>query len=148
VDVLDEVLPRFDVRERHELRTELPPEVALARLLALPVAPDSLVRLLFRLRGLGSGDVAIADFATARLGLTEVRRAPQVVVYGPPRQARIAIAIAFWAEPDGAGSLLGTETRVAMRGTAAKVLFRLYWLAVGPCSALIRRRWLRAATRA
>jgi hypothetical protein len=29
----------------------------------------------------------------------------------------------------------------------ARRLFRLYWLAIGPFSALIRRRWLKAIAR-
>ena len=51
------------------------------------------------------------------------------------------MGIAFQAEPQlGAGSRLMTETRVANVSFA----FRVYWTLVGPFSALIRRRWLRA----
>jgi hypothetical protein len=46
------------------------------------------------------------------------------------------------------GSLLVTETRVAAMDDGARRAFRRYWLAVGPFSALIRRRWLAATARA
>ena len=41
-----------------------------------------------------------------------------------------------------------TETRVAAMDARSRRAFRAYWLAVGPFSALIRRRWLAAAERA
>jgi hypothetical protein len=57
------------------------------------------------------------------------------------------MALALWAEPAGDGSLLVTETRVAANDAAARRAFARYWRLVGPFSALIRRRWLRAAAR-
>jgi len=41
-------------------------------------------------------------------------------------------------------SLLTTETRVLTLDSTSRTLFHLYWVVVGPFSALIRRRWLRA----
>ena len=38
-------------------------------------------------------------------------------------------------------------TRVAAMDASSRRAFRAYWLAVGPFSPLIRRRWLRAAER-
>src|SRR5438093_1003658 len=63
-----------------------------------------------------------------------------------PGQVRMAVEIS--ALPDGDGALLVTETRVAAMDAGARRAFRRYWLAVGPFSALIRRRWLAAAERA
>ena len=60
---------------------------------------------------------------------------------------RLKIAIAFEAEPIPGGSRLATETRVKAPDERALRRFRL-WLAIGPFSALIRRRWLRAAQEA
>jgi hypothetical protein len=53
-------------------------------------------------------------------------------------------AVDFRAEPIPGGSRLTTETRVKAVDDRARRAFRLYWLAVGPFSALIRRRWLAA----
>ena len=52
------------------------------------------------------------------------------------------------ATPAYGGSVLVTETRVAGVDRSARLAFRRYWLAVGPFSALVRRRWLAAAERA
>jgi len=61
----------------------------------------------------------------------------------------VAIAFGIWAVPIGAGGTrLATETRVHAADSAARRRFQLYWLVVGPFSALIRRRWLAAARRA
>ena len=57
----------------------------------------------------------------------------------------LRIAIDFRAEPIPGGSRLSTETRVKATNEQARRRFRLYWLAIGPFSALIRRRWLAAA---
>jgi hypothetical protein len=57
----------------------------------------------------------------------------------------IKAAIDFRAEAQHpGGSRLSTETRVLAIDDRARRAFRLYWLAVGPFSALIRRRWLQA----
>ena len=50
---LDDWLAEFDVSEYHERATSRPPEQAFAAALAMPIAPDGVVRALFRLRGLG-----------------------------------------------------------------------------------------------
>ena len=57
----------------------------------------------------------------------------------------IKAAVDFRAEPTATGSRLSTETRVLASDARARRAFRLYWLVVGPFSALIRRRWLAAA---
>ena len=58
----------------------------------------------------------------------------------------VAPISAVEAAPDE--SMLATETRVGAMDAASRRAFRAYWLAVGPFSALIRRRCLRAAERA
>jgi hypothetical protein len=155
-------LPSFDVGERHETTIALPPEQALRRLLAVPVAPDPLIRLLMRLRGLRP-DGSIEAFMAAS-GFLVLERTPTTWVVGmfvgrshvpvtdpaswreaaSPRSLKLATD--FRAEPAPAGARLITETRVAATGGMALAVFRLYWLFVGPFSALIRRRWLEAAT--
>lgn len=60
-----------------------------------------------------------------------------------PRSLKLAAD--FRTELVPGGTRLVTETRVAATGMVALVAFRLYWLIVGLFSAMIRRRWLRAA---
>jgi hypothetical protein len=159
---LDDVLPEYDVRERHERRVAAAPGDALAAALGVPLAPDALVCTLFRLRGVpGGGSV----YGTLRaLGFEEIVRADDRVVLGAagrpwsprgrivpfasagPGQVRVAVSIE--AAADGDGSRLATETRIAAADASARRAFRRYWLVVGPFSALTRRRWLAAADRA
>jgi hypothetical protein len=126
------------------------------------VAPDALVRTLFRLRGLHGGGSVYG--AIRRIGLKPLVEEPACVVLGAagrpwsprspltpfesagPGQVRMAVEIS--AVADGDRSLLRTETRVQAVDASARRPFRAYWLAVGPFSALIRRRWLAAAERA
>jgi hypothetical protein len=156
-------LSQFDVGERHEVAMPLPPDQALRLALAVPVAPDRFIRLLLRLRGLGP-EGSIEEFMAANRFLLLERTATSYVVgmiAGPGRLAALdpvgwraanapgslKIAADFRTEPEPAGSRLITETRVAANGWAPLLVFRIYWLVVGPFSGLIRRRWLRAAVR-
>jgi hypothetical protein len=142
VRLIEEWLPEFDVHERHDAAVAAPPERALDLALAAPVAPDRLVGTLFAARGMPARGRTIEDFLRA-LELEHVGRTPTEWAAVLDRR-RVKIAIAFEAEPIPGGSRLTTETRVKALDEHALRAFRLYWLAVGPFSALIRRRWLRA----
>jgi hypothetical protein len=162
VSRLDGLIPAWDVRERHERRVPAAPRDAVVAALGIPVAPDGLVRALFRLRGLPGGGTVHG--ALRGLGFEQVVWDDECVVlaaagrpWSPrarigrfasagPGDVRIALEIA--ATPVEGGSLLVTETRVVAGGAAARRAFRRYWLAVGPFSALVRRRWLAAVERA
>jgi len=156
-------LPRFDVRERHQRVVPLEPERALAVALATPVCPDRLVRLLFRLRSFGSPTESIGEYF-AHHGFLVLQETPRAFVFGmalrprgQPRRAAdvtswrawgptgIQIAADFETVPVADGqSRISTETRVLALDGKSRLAFRIYWLAIGPFSALIRRRWLRA----
>src|SRR5207244_11907144 len=138
------------------------PEDAVASALGIPVTPDALVRTLFRLRGLpGGGSV---PGALRAIGLQPLVHEPDCVVFGAagrpwsPRSGlsafeqagpgQIRMVLELSATATRGGSTLVTETRVAAMDRSSRRAFRAYWLAVGPFSALIRRRWLAAAERA
>lgn len=143
METLDRHLPDFDINEVHGIALSIPPEVAIDRVLAIPVTPDRLVKTLFRLRGLRGADLSLERFATEILGLEMVERSPTAAVAaGRLRRYRVALAFEAKARPSG-GAHLATETRVA----DVDFPFRMYWLIVGPFSAVIRRRWLRAVAR-
>jgi hypothetical protein len=163
VSRLDEFLPEYDARERHERRVAGTPELAVAAALGIPVAPDGLVRTLFRVRGLPGGGSVLG--ALRAIGLKPLVEEPDCVVLGAagrpwsprsrltpfdkagPGQVRLVFDITATAVGGGM-SVLATETRVAAMDAGARRAFRRYWLVVGPFSALIRRRWLAAAERA
>jgi len=146
--VLDAVLPRHQVREYHETTVHASPEAALAAALAQPAACDPVVGALLWLRRIPGGNLPLREFfprlairpaistATAFIGLGDL--------------LGVTIAFGLWAVPrsSGDGTTLATETRVYSADSAARRRFHLYWLVVGPFSALIRRRWLAAARRA
>ncbi len=86
------------------------------------------------------GDLPLERFAIEVLGLEMVERtSTTAVAAGRLRRQRVAILFEAVPRPPG-GSRLVTETRVA----DVDLGFRVYWFVVGPFSALIRRRWLRA----
>ena len=159
---LDELLPEYDVVERHERHVPAPPDAAVAAALASPVAPDGLVRALLRLRGLPRGGTVYG--AMRAMGFSELVHEPDCVVVGAagrpwtphgglvafdeggPGQVRMLLEIS--ATPADGGSLLFTETRVAAMDDRSRRAFRRYWFVVGPFSGVIRRRWLAATERA
>jgi hypothetical protein len=166
VAAIDDWLPRFDVNERHEVRLPVAPERALELVLALPVASDPIVRVLVTTRGMTARDETLERFFLAHRFVV-LHRSPTELVAGAVgavwrirgglvpladadswRRAAvpgtIKAAIDFHAVPAADGSLLSTETRVFAADARSRRLFRLYWLVVGPFSALIRRRWLAA----
>jgi hypothetical protein len=159
---LDDWLPDFDAREYHERVVAAPPETAFAAALGVPVATDRLVATLFRVRGLPRGGTM--EGMLRGLGFEELARTPTSLVLGaagrpwsprtPPTRwasagsGHVRMALALWADGADGRARLATETRVAAVDASARRAFRRYWLAVGPFSALVRRRWLVAAERA
>jgi hypothetical protein len=146
--VLDAVLPSYDVREYHEIAVYASPEAALAAVLALPAAHDPVVAALFWLRRIPGGALPLGEFFS-QLHIRPAISTPTAFI-GLGDFLGVTVAFGLWAVPIGAagGSRLATETRVHAADPAARRRFHLYWLVVGPFSALIRRRWLAAARRA
>jgi hypothetical protein len=158
---LDDILGEWDRRERHERALPLVPEAAVAAFLGTRAAPDRVVRLLFRVRGLRT-EATIVDLFS-RMGFGELYRSPTEVVVGAsgrPWRLRggirpfdagdpgtVQIATDVRAVPAPGGCVLSTETRIAPIDDAAKRAFRRYWCIVGRFSALIRLRWLAAVER-
>ena len=140
--LIDEWLPDFDVVERHDIALPVDPKRALELTLACPIASDRLVGALFVTRGMAARGQTIEQFFTASpfeaIGRTSTEWAARLV------RGKTKIAIDFRTERIPGGSRLRTETRVHAADERARRAFRLYWLAIGPLSALIRRRWLKA----
>jgi len=144
VPLLDDWLPEFDVNERHDVAMPVPPELALELALGSPAAPDRTVAVLLGARGMPARGRTIEELFGGE-EFRQLGRGPTEWAAALER-AGLKIAIDFRAEPIPGGSRLSTETRVQATNERARRRFRLYWLAIGPFSALIRRRWLAAAT--
>jgi hypothetical protein len=146
----------------------LSPEGALELALATPAASDRIVRLLISTRGMAARNETIERFFAAHRFVV-LARTPAEWVAGAvgavwrPRGGLVRLrdaeawraaavtgtikgAVDFRAEAIPGGSRLTTETRVKALDARARRAFRLYWLAIGPFSGLIRRRWLAAVT--
>jgi hypothetical protein len=159
--------------KRHELTVQASPERALRLALEIPVDADPVIRMLIRMRGLrrggtgGSGGSMEAFFRAN--GFVQLQRGPREIVVGIGAPARISsdrriasaedwrdwdrpgwfkAAATFRAEPAEGGSRLITETQAEATDAWARRWFRVYWLAIGPFSGLIRRRWLRQIAKA
>jgi hypothetical protein len=170
VPLIDEWLPEFDVGERHDVALPVAPERALELALSTPVASDRIVRALLTGRGMVARTETIERFFPAHRFVVLARTPTEWVVGAAgavwrPRGGLVRLGDAhawraanaagtikaaadFRAERIPGGSRLTTETRVKAMDDRARRAFRLYWLAIGPFSALIRRRWLGAIQRA
>ena len=159
MQALDSFLPRFDVNETHSVSLACDAERALELALTAPAAPGRLVAALFRARGLPpsapvQGLFHRMGFDTLSSSTTEVvlgacgtpwRPSGGLGPFADPRPGTVRVATDIRATPVEGGCILSTETRVLAVDAAARRAFRRYWVVVGPFSALIRRRWLRAA---
>ena len=154
-----DALPRYDVRTRHAVHVDAPPERALAAAFEVTSAEAQLLRRLFRLRGLRApADVPIWDAMRAE-GFTPFDRETLVAIARPWRiggSTRSAEGFERFDEPGWAklamdlraeDGRLVTETRVLLTDAAARRAFRRYWFVIRPFSRLVRRSWLRAAKR-
>jgi hypothetical protein len=138
VPALDRFLPAYDVHEVHSVELPVPPERAVAAALAIRAAPDPLVALLFRLRGLPTAGT-IQD-AFAAMGFEVLHRSTTefvVGVAGSPWRARarlvpfsrvasgtVRMAADFRAELLPAGrkpAVDGNARRCDRRGRSARV---------------------------
>lgn len=159
--LLDEVIPRWDVRTRHSIDVDAPPDRVWRALHETTIGDTRAARLLFRLRRLPADPtrpfLALEGFRR----LAEEPRRELVVgaVAKPwaPRGAPVPDAdVASFSRPGFArmalnvtldGRTLTTETRVACTDARSRRRFRLYWLVVRPFSGVVRADWLGAVKR-
>lgn len=89
----------------------------------------------------------VGQFWRIRTGIPlHLADARAFLTFGRPDHAKAVLGFSVVAMPDG-GALVSTRTRVRVPERSARRRFALYWLAIHPASALIRRNWLRAIKR-
>jgi hypothetical protein len=146
VSLIDEWLPGLEVGKRYQVAVAADPERAVDLVLAAPAAPDRVVGSLLAARRMPARGRSVEEYLRAlefeHLGRTRTEWA------AAHDSERLKIAIAFEAESIPGGSRLAAEIRVGAPEDGAARRSRLYWLAAGRLSGLIRRRWLRAAQEA
>lgn len=143
--LLDRVMPQFHFNERHVVPLEAPAERIFEELERLDLGRSSVIRLLFRLRGLQWKDLRferlIADLHMKRDSAENER-----LFFGEERlgSARLGLAWNFAVEDDPErGRVVSTETRVHCSAAWLKVSFGAYWMVIRPFSGWIRMIMLR-----
>lgn len=174
---LDEVMPRFQFRERHARRVGASPEQVWRALFEVTAGEIRFFRTLTWIRRLGRDTSEsimnapprrpIVDVALGSSFMKLAEDPPRELVIGmvviaPPgahepltpegfrtleRAGYAKAALNFLIERVPGGSLVTTETRVFATDPATRRRFAAYWRVIYPGSALIRRQWLRAIER-
>jgi len=175
VSLLDDLMPRYEVRKRYVRPVRAPAARVWDALQTYDVAADSsaATRALLRLRGLrpssGSGIGAFAGSRFSVVGerpgaevvvaiagrfwavresgaLDRIRDAAHAALYDTPGRAVALWSFEIESEPDGS-SVLATETRVRCTDAAARRRFKIYWTVIEPFSGMLRRDMLRSIAR-
>ena len=168
--LLDEVLPRWDHRERHSVPVTAPPDAVWRAVDEVSWRSVPVFRALSRVRAPARSapppDRPVLERMLAG-GFTVLGRSPDELVVGSvvrlaaPRGAvplgpEPAAAVRGFTAPGHykvavgfrlAGGRLSTETRVVSTDPASRRAFARYWRVVRLPSGLIRREWLRAIRR-
>jgi hypothetical protein len=173
--LLDEILPEFDFRSRHDRHVLAPPEKVAGAVERYQFDRDSspLVRLLFRLRGLkvpsGSPREALTELRFSVLAerpgrevvagtigrfwalherdnLEAPRDLEDFQTFSPPGWAKGVISLHVESREDGSSTLV-TETRVLCVDERARRRFVAYWALIAAFSGWIRRDLLAGIAR-
>ena len=156
--LLSEVLPEYDIRKRHAIPLDAPPDRVWDAIHETRLGELRVARTLFRLRGLPSArDSGILELEGFQRLAEEPGRELVLGAVGKPWSPRGGLVRGAdprtFREPGYAvmalnithdGTTLATETRVLCTDSGSRRLFRLYWLVVGPFSGIVRNDWLRA----
>ncbi len=163
--LIEEILSEYDEREYHHIHILGDPRRVYSAVRSFDFAHSSLVRHLFRLRGMPASSIRMDDLLN--VGFVVVAEVPDeefvlglVGKFWTPTGniqkvdaaqyqefKRSGYAKAAWnfaiqkAGPDSVR--LSTETRVKCTDDLSRKWFRLYWLLIGPFSGWIRREILR-----
>ncbi|MDP9194943.1 MAG: hypothetical protein M3P06_24880 [Acidobacteriota bacterium] len=171
---LDEFAPVWQFHEFHTMRVDAPPDRVYEAIQRVRADEIAFFRALTWIRRggkplpesiLNAGDRAsIIDVATRTGFIYLANDVPRELVVGTvlhaPRGTRGKLtpdvfrktlppgftlaSMNFHVRPDGAGSIVSTETRVFANSPRARRRFAAYWRVIYPGSATIRRMWLRA----
>ena len=171
---LDELLPEWHFRERHQRATNAPAAALLAAAEQVTWAEVPEMSVLMGIRSAGRlrlaarhrvlDDMAVAGFtvldrtgdelvlaALGRPWSSRGGRAPRLAAHADPAGFFTGFAEPGWAKMAAnfrvSGGRLTTETRVLLTDQRSRRAFGRYWLLIRPFSGLIRRQWLAAVTR-
>ena len=175
--LIDEIMPDYDVVERHESIVAAPPAETYEAALTVDLGRSLPVQVLFGLRSIpayvtgrrkprasltlgdlpSAGFVTLGEEANSELVIGAVGRFWRPTSDIRPIEPRdfrdydvpgmCKAAMNLRVEADDEGTVLSTETRVAATDERARRMFSLYWKAIGPFSGFIRHVMLSAIRR-
>jgi hypothetical protein len=149
---LDQIMPRWQFVERHEILIAAPPERIYSAIRNVTAAEIRFFQLLTSIRRMGRcpEEESILHAPAAKPILDVALRsgfrmltddAPRELVIGSRVAPRTFAVMNFHVDGDG---LVTTETRVFAKTDAARRKFAIYWRFIRPGSGIIRRSWLEA----
>ncbi|HEV7489082.1 MAG TPA: hypothetical protein VGQ65_25710 [Thermoanaerobaculia bacterium] len=152
---LDEVMPRWQCVERHEIRIAAPPERIYSAIRSVTASEIRFFQVLTSIRCMGRcrekesilhapADKPILDVAVGSGFRMLADDAPRELVIGSRVAPRTFAVMNFHIDGDG---LVTTETRVFSQTDSARRKFAIYWRFIRPGSGMIRRSWLEAIKR-
>ena len=167
--LIDQILPRYDHREYHQIRIRGNPTEVYETVRTLDFSDSFLIRTLFRLRGLPATLKSVDDLLHAGFVLVDEKPGQEFVLglvgkfwrptatlervdplgyrgFNQKGYAKVAWNFAF-SKTSGGLVKVSTETRIMCMDDSSRKRFRLYWRLVGPFSGLTRREMLRCAKR-
>lgn len=173
---IDELLPAYDVAARYDILIQASPAESAAALEHIDFSGSKLTRLLLGLRTLGrrraasnagtqierlrqAGFIMLANVPQREIVFGVVGRfwrpdsgiitglsAEDILAFPTEGYSKALWNFAIIAE-SGQTTRVITETRVQTFGRTARILFRAYWLVIGPFSGLIRKEILASLKR-
>lgn len=167
--LIDQVLPRYDEREYHQIEIRGNPTRVYESVRALDFSDSFLIRTLFRLRGLPATstnldgllqvgfmlvhEIPHEEFVLGLVGKFWTLRAQilkldayQYSEFNQQGYAKLAWNFAIQESAPGVVRL-STETRIVCTDDQSKSRFKLYWFLIGRFSGLTRREMLRSVKR-
>jgi hypothetical protein len=150
---LDEIMPRWQFDEHHEIQINAPPEKIWAAIRNVTPREIRLYQTLTSIRRLGCDDgenilnapdaKPILDVATRSGFRVLADDPPRELVFGTHVGPQTLAVMNFRLD----GARLTTETRVFAQTDKARRAFAVYWRAIRPGSGIIRVSWLEAIKR-
>jgi hypothetical protein len=152
---LDEIVPRWQFEERHEIRIAAPPERIYSAIRLVTAREIRFFQILTTIRCMGrcrERESILHAPPTKPIIDVAVKSGFRILADDAPRELVIGThvapeAIAVMNFHVGADGLVTTETRVFARTDAERRKFAVYWRIIRPGSGIIRVSWLEAIKR-
>lgn len=166
--MIDDYLPEFDFKERHSIRIAATVDTVFRALKEADLCESWVARFLFRLRGLPTEKLTLADIRKIRfetLGETankeiligligkfwtiagDLRKIDRDTFKAFDESGYAKAVWNFSLDEDDGATCLKTETRIRCLDAGSRASFGRYWMFIRPFSGLIRMEILKIVKR-